>query len=1015
VISTIDFKSKQIPAVVTLHSPKREHEIVLKLLGISEPNADRAIGIIYSTGLEELYQRLVSGSMVISDVTRQNEIIRSRRSVASISSRSRTRTIADKSRIAWREAISRREFQRPLLGLAPNELEIVTTTYERESNHANALLNNKCAHNRLYRVVMASRNTSFDTQKWIKLRELLDVSRASPATVEEIPKFDTLIPCARCKFAALCPHNYIMFEYNEKLFNGKESDDSACMRYILDTMTSKQTLSDGSYCRICGELLQRISIESESWVNLAKPSDSEPIDQLQLLIVDEVAETLNANLDLSRSSINRTNLTQSIANSISQWIRRYELKLSRVKTNTELVISFSLGLIIAIYTMMSLVHLIVLAGPSGSGITIKTIEPRGETDLKLLHTLFNGIYKLLTAQRANVIEKIIAFTPDRIKKIMTRSYGQISGAPVVIETVKTQYRMDLVTDNPYYYFLHHLWRVGELLKAPDARGLTPSKYDTVKSILGVDLDKIAESRDFFATAKMPTQWKVPVGEPAAWMNYCWKTCSQFATRLLAGTMMLDSTNTQEITKEYNTAMKTRASLIDDLDSYADGHASSRRNLGRSETMSSFGYDFEPPRDLDRIFCHNGPFIGLLHSWKIYVLSGRSGKDGVADVDYKSSDFKSLADPGSFRMLKCANCAAILCGSVAEQKQGNATLEDAMKTATRDRGFLMYYKIRCPEGMFHVFKDDACEKCGIKVKFLPDERAAYLAKYMSAYEARRKKTMAPRTKDIIENMRRAPDMVVQKKKTTPSMKAWISQNSAITSASKTWSQLPYNLLINISFGAQTHFALIISGKTNPSNKADDASWLRQANTVVSYVNMIAVSFNRFISCATRGMHPDLTEFCEKQSDAVRGLKPIDLTEFYTEQTWRAANDRPAGYANWTINQLCDTLLHVHSGSVTSEGAETVRSTVSAVSARFAEIMVDAIVESELNMSKSVVYKNIMIAASKSAIDVSGEEIEAPETDVEAKEFIKSIIDDGEEFGSSNIDIDDIAASRGDDDI
>jgi hypothetical protein len=79
------------------------------------------------------------------------------------------------------------------------------------------------------------------------------------------------------------------------------------------------------------------------------------------------------------------------------------------------------------------------------------------------------------------------------------------------------------------------------------------------------------------------------------------------------------------------------------------------------------------------------------------------------------------------------------------------------------------------------------------------------------------------------------------------------------------------------------------------------------------------------------------------------------------------------------------------------------------------MVDAIVESELNMSKSVVYKNIMIAASKSAIDVSGEEIEAPETDVEAKEFIKSIIDDGEEFGSSNIDIDDIAASRGDDDI
>jgi hypothetical protein len=167
-------------------------------------------------------------------------------------------------------------------------------------------------------------------------------------------------------------------------------------------------------------------------------------------------------------------------------------------------------------------------------------------------------------------------------------------------------------------------------------------------------------------------------------------------------------------------------------------------------------------------------------------------------------------------------------------------------------------------------------------------------------------------------------------------------------------------------------------------------------------MIAISLNKLAACATRGMHPDLTEFCEKRSDAISAIERIDLTEFYDEQVWQQKMDKPSVYANWMINQMCEMLLRVSSGS-------------NVVSKRFAEIMVDAIVESELNMSKSVIYKNIMIASIKSSIDTTGDEIEAPETDVEAKEFIKSIVDEGENFGTGDVDVDDFAASRGDDDI
>jgi hypothetical protein len=1009
VLPKLDFRSTQTrdPAEPIADPPiTSEQAIIMEILGIpdipkssaesqnsskiSAISQDFALATIYSTKLADTYISLLNKSADIDALDEQRMHVKDTRLHSAASNRIRIESILANSSLAWRNAIARREFQKQMSDLNDDEKSVVDTTFERESNHIKSQLGNKCAHIRLYRAVMASRETTFDMQKWLKLREFLEIPDIRAATIEELPRMDSMIPCARCKFAVLCPHNFITFEYINKLFEG---DEARCMRYILDNMTSKQNLNDGSYCRICGELLQKVSIESESWVNLAKPSDNEPIDQTQILIIDEVAETLNANLDLSKSSINRSNLTQSIANSISPWIRRYELKLSRVKTNTELMISFSLGFIVAIYTMMSLAHLIVLGG-SSSGIAIRAIVTRGETGLKLLHTLFNGIYKLLTAQRANVIEKIIAFTPDRIKKMMTSAYAKISGAPVIIETVTVQYHMDLVTDNPYFHFLRYLWRVGELLQSPNSRDPVPSEHKTVKSVLGVEVGEILKLHDFFEKTPMPVAWKT---SKSRWLDYYWQVCSQFAKRLISGTSSLDSTNTQSIKDEYMANMKLRESIVNDPNELGSYYASASRNLSRARTMTSFGHDFDTVKDLSRIFC---PTTGKLHEWKIYVL----------DREYKVADFKSPKNPpGGFKTLKCTNCGSTLCGAKkSEDKKSNAQesqVSSSINTLAISRGFFSYYKIRCPEGSFHTFTDRKCTKCGLSASLSQDDKQKYLEKYLPTFEARRKS--AANLSNINQDDEKTADdsMIVVKpvgNEKKYGWKPWISQNAAITTASKTWSQLPYNLLINIGLGSKVHFAAVISGKVNPSNDVGDAEWLSQANTAAGYIKTIAISLNKFAACATRGMHPDLSEFCEKQSEVVSSLEKIDLTDFFAEQEWRRANDKPSAYANWMINKMCEMLLRIAGNA-------------NVVSKRFADIMADTIVESESNMSKSVIYKNIMIASIKSSLDTVGDEIEAPETDVEAKEFIKSIVDDGENFGTGDVDVDDFAASRGDDDI
>lgn len=1015
--SRISFTSKRDSKNLLLPPSDAIQSIVLGLLGSThtKTSAARAKSIIYSSELDATYVSILTKKISPENVSSQKKMMEDVRKRKNIANGRLAASIKFQLARTWRDAISRREFQKSVDEIGKNELAVIDATYAREVARSDAMVGNKCPHLNHYKKVMSSRATAFDVARWHKLRELLDIPKLTAATVAELPKFDTMIACNDCKFAALCPHNLIMFEYVSKFFSG---DDSKALIWVADNFTSTSGSSDGRYCRICGELLMRISVESETWLNLSKSSDPEPTDQLGILISDEVAETLNMNLDLSHSSVNRSNIISSIASSIDPWIRRYDLKLRRVKTNSELDIVLSLGLIVAIYAMMSIAHIIALAGTSGSGIAIKSIVTRGEKDLKLLHTLFNGVYKLLTVQRSAVIEKIIAFTPDRIKKIMTRAYGQISGAPVVIETVTVEYHMDLVTDNPYYQLLAYLWRMGELLAAPMARDLVPATKTSTKSVIGVEVTELNKMRNFFTHVKIAPAWKPAAETNVAhpWIEYCWKAYHAYASRLVDGTSALDETNAPGILAEYNKFMELRSSLVYSKTLVKDPRAKfvyCRRNLGRSVVMRHGAVEFAIPEDLTRVFCRD---TGKLHEWKLFMFSNQTG--AVSEV--KSSDFKSIGNPGRFQTLKCVNCGNLTCGtkiqsalatsqtsSASPDKKSSQTTSgaDAIKRQSKNRGFFSYYKVRCPESWFHTYSDGKCTKCGIKTKMSSDESVAYIEKYMTKYESRNSVIQTKTSSQIAEDerARRDPGMVHPRKISKTLFKPWITQNTSITEVSKMWSQLPYNLLINIGLVSGTHWQPILAGKINPSNSAKDEQFYKQAATVSGYISLLAISHNRFSVCATRGMHPDLNEFCERRGDEVRELKMLDLGEFYAERQWREENDKPNGFANWCINQFCNLLLKINS--------------TGAVAKRFVEIMVDTIATSEMNMSKSLVYKNIMIAAAKSSanLDNLGDEIDAPETDVEAKEFIKSIARDGESFSAGDMDIDDVAASRGDDDI
>ncbi len=940
---------------------------------------DHARCFIFSTPAARPYVRLIVGAPNAAEGLERFKTAKEQRMAATHArADAQARAITAASATAWQERIARREFQTSLERLAPNEAAVVTSCYERESAQVRNQLNNKCPHIGLYRAVMRSRTTTFDAAKWKALTRYVTAG----ATTLPDKTANTLLSCIQCGFPVMCPHVYLL--YSESTTT---TDQESMMAHIIDNFTTLQgDISDTKYCRICGEVIQKQTTEGETWQQFVTSSaDALGADTLGTTMLTEIQQTLAANVDLSKSNISPTELVTNIATCINPYIRRYELKLARVKTNTEIIINFSLYLIISIYTLMVVVYLMaVLHGDislRGLGIQQpkKSAVSAAINDPSFLAPLFSHVYKLVTTQRAVIIDKIPAFTPERIKKFMTRAYKQVSGASIVIETSVISYKPDLVTDNPMYKLLAYGHRVGTLMAVAtkDARATTP--LPAIATVLGVDFSKIDSLKYLYESAPMPPKWPIAKGD--AYTAYCWDTFAAAAKRLIADTFALDDNNRPAIAKEY-AAFVARCAETTVAETLT-------RNFARGTSLTT-----EPTRplkdvDIGRVYCPTASE----HRFDLFIV----GDKALTMAEMKARD----PDAEPIGAMKCSRCGALICAS---DPANSAAIHAAVAAKTRTSNFFSYFAIRCPEGFIHKWSDGACTACGMKRKMSDEERTAwrtkYAAKYAAAHAPRVTQKPAQDVADASMIVSVTPSMVNPVK--TPIYKPWTNKNDSITTCADTFG-LKYNMLVNIGLTRGVPITAILSGAANPANHVKDAQWSLQIAAAAAYVDNIVTSWNRFIVCASSGLAAELVELCETAGNEVRSAEPIDLTAFWAERAFRAT-EAPRLYANWMINQLCELLVGVH-GRTPSGPAK-----------KFAVAAADAIVTAETNMSKPAVYKNVIAAAKEkmaAAMDAQTGEIPTGETDVEAKSFITNILADGESMDTGNIDVESYADSFGDD--
>jgi hypothetical protein len=912
----------------------------------------RPKSVLEAADLIDLYYH-----MTINKVNSMEEFISEAR-IRKISLNQLNVSKIENSRNAWLDNISMSEFRLKFKFLTERQMEIVKNKYKYEYDLAEGTRCNSCKHLKIKRNVMTSKGNIFNKEEWEELKKYapLDIFPEKKKGVVVIPDYTNGISCRVCNLWCICPHHYHIFDFIDTMFDGDE--DKMIESLLINFSKDVQDLDDSYYCKICNELLKKNIVEGEIW-SMKISSGSINNDETMKNIHSVVSNFVINNVNFNNLIINKKSIINGIAENIDKYVRQYELKINMIKTMTENIKNNSVIFIINIYTITSIIHLSIVYGGEISlkGAIIKDMK---ESDM--LYKLFNVAYKLITSQNKTTIANNPAFTPDRIKKLFTHSYKQVSGSVIEIEEERVVGLWNPLINNPVYDFIYLGWVLSDLTRGKKRK----NPIADLNRIMGIDkLEDFLKVKMIFDKANMPPAWKdIPI--------YFWDSYSTVAKRLLTNTFLYDKINTNKINEELNKINKRKKDM--------EKEESAKYNLRINIPDKWSKWTFVPDSDdkvLSYIFCNNAKY----HKWDIYVY-----KNEEKMVEVKIGEFGKISLQGyKFIHRKCSLCNDIFGAAPKSNLLKNINHSDKIKS------FYMYYQNECPVHFRHVYENEKCVNCGIDNKILSSYDETYFSKYENIYDDRNKETN--KEDDTSPFIVSSSKSFIAKK-----YMKWEFNMANISNMSKIM-DIPYNVLVNIGITERYNFTDIESGKINPSHKSTESELVFQRDNITRHIIHLYLTYNRFTSCVDM-IYPELADICVSRYNEVRSLKTLDLSDFYDEYDYRINNESVQLNINWCLNYLFSFILNFY------KSEDNLKS-------KFIDIFVKILIKTESDMGKHLPTRREVKQAHKeeNALSVS---------DTMAKSIL-NVGDDGDDdegetkdqFSLASIDVDSYAESMGQD--
>ncbi|MCK4967725.1 MAG: hypothetical protein KAS12_01605 [Candidatus Aenigmarchaeota archaeon] len=623
--------------------------------------------------------------------------------------------------------------------LSQGDKDVVKLTYIKQKKYAEMIAKNTCVHIKTHRSFRNAASIN-DKKIWLeKLRNFYDGKGTSG-----------FMKCKICEFDIICPHiDELTDIMNDRNYHTRAKD-------IMQKYISQNISLDSSFCKICGELIEKRD---------DKIFDHEMgiVDELNKVIWSE-ANRIVSNIQF-KTIVNYTDIVRNVIFKTRPHIEKIESQLLKSKMTDSYTIKNLLSLYSAIYCWGYVVHLIEVNTHQRE---MSLFGMRADAKANIL---LSKVYANILTTKNVSINKIKNITSEYIQKILIQAYRTFKSDE--FDVIKfTNNTNDIIRNlvlDPIFNFMLNVEKthrritcetVGEMRNCIEIiLGKKITELESMKYIYGADgaiggRQKVSASNSASNSAKShdsaSNSAKSHNGEKSlmlqsfknfkkyvqsrVWLEPPW--LDNFTINPSYEKIFNDSDKFIEIEKEirkknllkhmrpiyfFNMASNRQwnPSIMTNLDisKYYDNH-------GKSQIWDLFVYSDAPIAKAD-------PAIAKadLAITNIYLLS----RADIIDITLEKHKIKY----DSFRDMKLIDMKSSISGVYKSESQLTSEpkqIVDILHNKEIKKNFFEYYSNRCPEGGLHDIiitpnePEGKCKKCNFISK-----TDKFYNKYITKYE------------------------------------------------------------------------------------------------------------------------------------------------------------------------------------------------------------------------------------------------------------------------------------------
>jgi len=232
--------------------------------------------------------------------------------------------------------------------------------------------------------------------------------------------------------------------------------------------------------------------------------------------------------------------------------------------------------------------------------------------------------------------------------------------------------------------------------------------------------------------------------------------------------------------------------------------------------------------------------GVLHKVNKYLYSNGEEYDAKTIIGWLKDGDKVNID--KFRQLTIVDYKCGKCGNYILKKDNSKSYSDIQNQFEKINdmtAFYRYYEDRCPEGDLHNIVDNICKKCQLDT--VAKDKKPYYDKYIDKYKAIEQEKLQIN----IDILKKIEEGNIRAEKAAKEKKAPLKEYKVSMQSISEWAQfteMKYNVLINIGLNSNIPYEDIEKGKINPSKELDEEKVTVRIHRSRQYIFHVIQDYN-----------------------------------------------------------------------------------------------------------------------------------------------------------------------------